>query len=60
MQPRETIMVTVVRILLLGAVLILPGGLLLLPLLAIYQVKHAKKSTLAAAPEVPRLFGVRT
>ncbi|MGC4063200.1 MAG: hypothetical protein QM784_00830 [Polyangiaceae bacterium] len=32
------------RVLLLGVIILMPGGLLLLPLLAVYQAKRAKKS----------------
>jgi hypothetical protein len=60
MQSMGTIMVTVVRILLLTAVLVLPGGLLLLPFLAVYQVKHSKKSVPVAASHEPIPMSVRS
>lgn len=47
------IMGTLVRILLLGVIVVMPGGLLLLPVLAYYQLRHNKKAGEQAAPSSP-------
>ena len=60
MQLALTIMVTAVRIVLLALVLLLPGGLLLLPLLAVYQVKHSKKAEPVVASHAPYVVRVHT
>jgi hypothetical protein len=44
---------TLVRVLLLGVVVLMPGGLLLLPVLALSQIRQGKKPLGHDAPDGP-------
>jgi hypothetical protein len=46
-------MATLLRVLLLGIVILMPGGLLVLPFLAMHQVKSAKKQNLSGREQTP-------